>query len=61
MGDIQGLQLAFSLGTVSPFARDDYGMTMLHYAASTRRFGLCSLLLQLGVDPGQMAIWGKQK
>ena len=57
-GDIQGLQSAFSLGVVSPYVRDQYGMTLLHYAASTRQSELCTLLLQLGVDPDQMSISG---
>ena len=57
-GDIQGLQSAFSLGVVSPYVRDQYGMTLLHYAASTRQSELCTLLLQLGVDPDQMSMSG---
>lgn len=52
-GDLQGLQIAFSNRSISPFVVDQYGLTLLHYAGSTSQTELCSLLLQLGVDPDQ--------
>ena len=54
-GDVQGLQSAFSLNLASPYVRDPYGQTLLHYAAFGHKSELCTLLLQLGVDPDQMA------
>jgi len=57
-GDLQGLQIALSNRTISPFVVDQYGMTLLHYAASSFQTELCSLLMQLGVNPDETATFG---
>ncbi len=57
-GNLQGVQIALSNRTVSPYVMDEYGMTLVHYAASTFQTELCSLLLQLGVDPDKTATFG---
>ncbi len=57
-GDLQGLQKMLSNRTVSPFVMDWQGMTLLHYAALGFQTEVCSMLLQIGLDPDQTANWG---
>lgn len=35
-GDIHGMQVAFSSGSLSPFVMDDYGFTLLHVSGCAR-------------------------
>lgn len=52
------LKEALTRRELSPFAVDDEGKTLLHYAALYRNPELCSMLIRLGVNPEQRSING---
>lgn len=56
--DIDPLQDALTRREIPPFAVDDNGWTLLHYAAMFGNPDLCSMLIQLGVNPDQRNIHG---
>ncbi|KAJ9150296.1 hypothetical protein NKR23_g3788 [Pleurostoma richardsiae] len=49
-GDLQGLLRLFETRQASPFDRDQYGWSLLHYAASTNQLRVCEQLLKMGLD-----------
>ena len=42
-GDLQGLQVALSSGSISPFVVDNYGQTLLHVCIRSKLFGRWAL------------------
>ncbi|KAL6887682.1 hypothetical protein HDV57DRAFT_489411 [Trichoderma longibrachiatum] len=50
-GDVVGVRQMFSSKAASPFDRSQGGESLLHYAASSRRYEICQLLLKLGLQP----------
>ncbi|KAG8534001.1 uncharacterized protein KY384_000843 [Bacidia gigantensis] len=65
MGDITGIQRAFSNREVSPFAIDEDGWTTLHHASDTcdlqdKTADLCLMLIQIGIDSMQPCHGGDQ-
>ena len=52
-GDEDPLQNALASRELSPFAVDDDGWTLLHYASFFDNPDLCSMLVRLGVNPEQ--------
>lgn len=57
-GDLQGLQVALSSGSVSPFVLDEKGWSLLQHAAFCCQVDVCALLLDLGVDPNRVDRFG---
>ncbi|PTB65979.1 hypothetical protein BBK36DRAFT_1203298 [Trichoderma citrinoviride] len=51
MGDVVGVRQMFSSRKASPFDKSQGGESLLHYAASNRRYEICQLLLKLGLQP----------
>ncbi|KAG8533962.1 uncharacterized protein KY384_001705 [Bacidia gigantensis] len=50
-GQLERLQAAFTCQQISPFATDQWGNTLLHYAARGCQTNVGALLIRLGVDP----------
>ncbi|KAK3346549.1 hypothetical protein B0T25DRAFT_552263 [Lasiosphaeria hispida] len=48
--DLAGMLHHFQNRSASPFDRDERGLTLLHYAASTGDLAICQKLLELGLD-----------
>lgn len=57
-GTSQRLLELFDKGLATPFCVDEYGRTLLHWAAY-RRWDFVELLLQLGLDPSYIAFSGE--
>ncbi|KAJ5126313.1 hypothetical protein N7526_008490 [Penicillium atrosanguineum] len=53
-GDLDGLRQIFSSGKVSPFVRDELGMTLLSWACYTNSFEVAEFLLKQGADPNAL-------
>ena len=49
-GHIQDFKEALSQREISPFVRDEWGRTLLHFSVNSRNTDFCLLLIQLGVD-----------
>lgn len=73
-GDLEGLQVMFSSGSVSPFVIDEFGRSLLHVstycmyldvakcdqlAAYWLQADMFHMLLRLGVDVDLTSIWGE--
>lgn len=48
-GDSKGVLELFRTRKASPFDRDDTGSSLLHYAARSKKYEMCKLLLNLGL------------
>lgn len=57
-GDIEAFKQALSRREISPLARNQSGGTLLHLASECCNAELCSLLIQLDVDPNHIDDWG---
>ena len=57
---IESFKQAISRRELSPYSRDEAGRTFLHSAAIWHNVELCSLLIQLGIDPNQRDDWGNK-
>ncbi|CEO59715.1 hypothetical protein PMG11_04380 [Penicillium brasilianum] len=53
-GDLDGLRQVFSSGNVSPFVRDELGMTLLSWACYNNSFEVAGFLLEQGADPNAL-------
>ncbi|KAK6853839.1 hypothetical protein PG995_010651 [Apiospora arundinis] len=49
-GDVVGLQSLFAQRRASPFDRDEYGWTLLHYTISCNRLEATKYLIEMGAD-----------
>lgn len=58
-GAVKTLQDAFTRRELSPFAVDEKGRTLLHYAAQYFNPAVCSMLVGLRVNPEQTDVYGK--
>jgi len=53
--DISGIKTLFEQRVASPFDRNEYGYTALHYAAWRGNYNICKFLLAQGADPQAIA------
>ena len=56
LGDVDSLKDALTRREVSPLVTDEWGQTLLYYAA--HHLDLCRLLIRLGVDPDHIDTYG---
>lgn len=53
LGELDRAKAALNRREISPFVRDPYGRTLLHYACSASSLEICSMLIRVGVDVNQ--------